>query len=102
MTRRNTGKRADGFSLLEVMITVAVLSFALLALAALQVRLTKNSADAKSRGTATTLGQAQIEEFRAIEQLDTETGIEAFDDIITGGLGDDSVFGTGASNGAPI
>ena len=57
--------KARGFSLIEVMIAVLVLSFGLLALAALQGELFRAGAEAKARANATTLAQQVIEDARA-------------------------------------
>ncbi len=59
------GRRVRGFSLIEVMIAVVVLSFGLLALAALQGRLARASADAKAQSVALTLAEEKFEGFRS-------------------------------------
>ena len=56
--------RARGFSLIEVLLAIVVLSVGLLALAALQGGLVRNSADSKSRSTASTIAKDTIEDFR--------------------------------------
>src|SRR6187402_2030890 len=60
-----------GFSLIEVLLAIVVLSVGLLALAALQAGLVRNSADAKSRSAASTIAKDAIEDFR-----DFSTGSE--------------------------
>lgn len=55
-----------GFSLLEVMIAVVVLATGLLALAALQASLARNSADAKVRGRVATMVSARMDELRSL------------------------------------
>lgn len=54
-----------GFSLLEVLIAVIVLSFGLLALAALQGALFKSSAEAKAQSVAIGLAQEKLEDLRS-------------------------------------
>ena len=56
--------RERGFSLIEVLVAVIVLSFGLLALAALQGSLFKASAEAKAQSVALSLAQEKLEYFR--------------------------------------
>lgn len=58
-------RRASGFSLLEVLIAVVVLSVGLLALAALQGSLTQSSADAKVRGRVAAMLSARMDTLRS-------------------------------------
>jgi prepilin-type N-terminal cleavage/methylation domain-containing protein len=60
---------ASGFSLIEVMIAVVILSFGLLALATFHGALFRAGAEAKARATATALAQEVIEEGRAFAYL---------------------------------
>ena len=57
--------KQDGFSLLEVLITLVILSVSLLALAALMVTSTRNNAFGGSVTEAATFAQDKLEEFRA-------------------------------------
>lgn len=57
-------RRIAGFSLLEVLVAVVVLATGLLAVAALQGRLTQSSADAKVRGRIAALLAAHMDELR--------------------------------------
>ncbi|HET7845057.1 MAG TPA: prepilin-type N-terminal cleavage/methylation domain-containing protein [Xanthomonadales bacterium] len=58
-------RRSRGFSLIEAMIAVIVLSLGLLALAALQTRLMRASADGKMQSAALALAKAEIERQRS-------------------------------------
>lgn len=58
-----------GFSLIEVLIAVVVLSFGLLALAALQSRLIQASADAKAQSVAISLAKDKLEDLRGFLAL---------------------------------
>lgn len=57
--------REQGFSLIEVMIAVVVLSTGLLALAALQANLTRSAADSKARSRVAALVSSRMDELRA-------------------------------------
>lgn len=57
-------RRSRGFSLLDVLITVVVLSIGLLALAALQGSLTRSSAEAKVRGRVAAMLVARMDTLR--------------------------------------
>ncbi|HSM68326.1 MAG TPA: prepilin-type N-terminal cleavage/methylation domain-containing protein, partial [Xanthomonadales bacterium] len=91
-----------GFTLLEIMISVLIISVGLVALANLQTKLSRYSATAKQRTLAVNLAEQQIETMQAISVLGgtgagacaTEPG--AFDDLAacTSGITVDS--GSGA------
>ncbi len=57
--------RSRGFTLLEVMITLVILSVSLLALAGLMVTTARNNASGGHVTEAVTFGQDKLEEFRA-------------------------------------
>jgi prepilin-type N-terminal cleavage/methylation domain-containing protein len=57
--------RQQGFSLIEVMIAVVVLSTGLLALAALQANLTRSAADSKARSRVAALVSSRMDQLRA-------------------------------------
>ena len=60
----NSKKNGAGFSLIEVLIAVVILSFGLLALAALQSGLFRAGAESKARANATQLAQQALEDAR--------------------------------------
>ena len=68
MTIRHT-IRNRGFSLLEVLIAVVVLSFGLLALANLQASLMRNSGESKARSVALSLAKDRLEDLRSFTSL---------------------------------
>lgn len=66
-----TSMTSRGFSLLEVLIAVVILSFGLLALASMQLSLVRASADSKTQTIAAALAKDKIESLRAFHSLDT-------------------------------
>ena len=90
MKARRSGTRAKGFSLLEVLIAIVVLSVGLLALAALQGNLTRSSADAKVRARVAAMLAARMDTLRQggygtltpegnAPVLDSVDGVAAYD-----------------------
>ena len=69
MTIRNSSRFAAGFSLLEVLIAVVVLSFGLLALTALQSRIFQASAEAKAQSVALELAKSKMEDMRSFMSM---------------------------------
>ena len=59
-----------GFSLLEVLVAVVILSVGLLALASLQLSMIRASADSKAQTVAAGLAKARIESLRSYRSLD--------------------------------
>ncbi|GAB3364787.1 hypothetical protein GCM10027431_05140 [Lysobacter rhizosphaerae] len=66
MSRSYLTKKVRGFSLIEVMIAVVVLATGLMALAALQGSLARNSAEAKVRGRVTAMLSARMDQLRSM------------------------------------
>ena len=64
LTRRLDTTRSAGFSLIEVMVAVVILATGLLALAALQGALARNSADAKARAAVMAAMTSRLSEIR--------------------------------------
>ena len=61
----SSANKSGGFTLLEVMITLVILSVSLLALAGLMVTTARNTASGGHVTEAVTFGQDKLEEFRA-------------------------------------
>jgi len=59
--------RPKGFSLIEVLVALVILSFSLLALAGLMVTTTKNNSFGSHMTEAATFAQDKLEELRAIK-----------------------------------
>ena len=66
--------RQEGFTLVEVLIALVVLTVGLLGMAALTGSLVSAGALARDRVTATTLAQAKIEEFKNTTISSSSTG----------------------------
>ncbi len=79
----------SGFSLIDVLVAVVVLSFGLLALAALQTKLVRSSGATKAQSTALALAKDEIEQLRGFEDLDAYIALTdiAKADAITATLG---------------
>ncbi len=69
--------RNRGFSLIEVLIAMVVLSVGLLALASLQVQIMRTSADTKSKSGGLSLAQQKIEELRGFVSSDEYKAINS-------------------------
>ena len=68
-------KKSNGFSLIEVLIALVILSISLLALAGLMVQSTRNSSWGSHMTEAATLAQDRLERFRAVRpQTDIPEG----------------------------
>lgn len=65
---KNCHRRGEaGFSLIEVLIAVVILSFGVLALTALQTKLIQSSAEAKAQSVALALAKDRLEEMRGFQ-----------------------------------
>lgn len=63
----NQSSKSKGFSLIEVLVALVILSFSLLALAGLMVTTTKNNSFGSHMTEAATFAQDKLEELRAIK-----------------------------------
>lgn len=86
-----TPRRAAGFSLIEVLIAVVVLSIGLLALASLQMNLIRSSGDAKSQTVALALAKETLEQRRTFTDM---ADYEALTDVAEGAATTTTMGGT--------
>lgn len=70
-------RRHTGFTLIEVMITVAVLAFGLLAMATLQSVLTRASSETRAQAVGLSLAKGQLEQLRSYRTLADYQGIDS-------------------------
>ena len=82
-----TRATARGFTLIEALIALLVLSFGMLAIASFQVTLTRSSDLAKQRTEATRLAQQKVEALRSYGQVASNTGsphiVNYTDDVVS-------------------
>jgi type IV pilus assembly protein PilV len=64
-------RRAGGFTLIEVMITLGILAVGLLALAAMQLHSLRQGAVGRNTSVAMTIAQDQLEQFQTIPFTNT-------------------------------
>mgnify|MGYP001059670332 CR=1 FL=1 len=70
MTANSRKRRNQGFSLIEVLVAVVIMSVGLLALASLQLHVIRSSAEAKTEAAAATIGKDQIEALRSFTSVE--------------------------------
>lgn len=80
-------RKSRGFTLIEVMVALVILSVSLLALAGLMVTTTKNNSYGSNMTEAATFAQDKLEEFRAVRW-----------DTISDGTGSDQMSGSTGIN----
>lgn len=66
--------KSDGFTLIEILVALTILSISLLALAGLMVTTTKNNSFGGHMTEAATLAQDKLEELRAVRCQDIPDG----------------------------
>jgi type IV pilus modification protein PilV len=81
--RKTTG-HDNGYTLVEVLIGMVIFAFGILALTQLQGNLAKSSADSNARTVAVNIAEEIIEEARTFRQVESEVGLHAFNDIVSG------------------
>ncbi len=67
--------KSDGFTLIEILVALIILSVSLLALAGLMVTTTKNNSFGNHMTEAATLAQDKLEELRAIRWENISEGL---------------------------
>ncbi|MDP2368041.1 type IV pilus modification PilV family protein [Rhodoferax sp.] len=72
MNTMNPTRRGQlGFTIIEALISLAIMGFGILSLAGLQAALSRNADDAKQRTEAARLAQERIESFRSFTGIDS-------------------------------
>ena len=72
-----------GMTLLDVLLAIVIFAVGMLALTSLQGNLSRSSADANARTAAVNIAEELIEEMRTFEQTQSETGVVAYQDIVS-------------------
>lgn len=85
-TRQTLPRRAQaGFTLIEALVSLLVVSFGMLAIAGMQTTLARNSDLAKQRTEAVRLAQFKMEELRAFDSIVSGTGTWNYaTDVVSG------------------
>lgn len=78
--KRSTG----GYTLLEVLIGMVIFALGIMALTQLQGNLSKSSSDSNARSVATNIAEETIEAARSFVQVTAGSGVNAFNNIVTG------------------
>jgi type IV pilus modification protein PilV len=85
MRHATTAKHTSGgFTLVEVLVGILVFAVGMMALAALQTNLAKNSTDSNARTVAINIGEEVIESVRSFRQITSDGTNQAFNDIVNG------------------
>lgn len=79
VTKQNN---SAGFSLVEVMVSLVILSVGLIGMAKFQTAVLKSSSDSQARSEAITIAQSKLEEFKSFETLEAYNDIESSADLI--------------------
>ena len=74
--------KPQGFSLIEVMLAVLVLSVGILAVSKLQGTLIRNGSDANQRTVATSIAQRKIDDIKSFSKLKADTGVAWSDALV--------------------
>ncbi|MDY7032896.1 MAG: prepilin-type N-terminal cleavage/methylation domain-containing protein [Thermodesulfobacteriota bacterium] len=74
---RNLLSKREGFTLLEVLISMSVLSMGLLGVAAMSVYVSQGNAQARKVTAATVLAQSQLEAFKDMAYASITTGSDS-------------------------
>ena len=84
--RPSANRHIKGFSLLEVLISIVIFAFGLLALVQLQGSLSRSAADANQRTVAVNLAEETMEQRRGFSRLTTDPNgsVPAYADIVGG------------------
>ncbi|MGA0612997.1 type IV pilus modification PilV family protein [Caldimonas sp. KR1-144] len=84
LMKRGMRKGSRGFTLVEALVALLVLSFGMLAIAGFQLALTRGADVAKQRAEAVRLAQAKLEELRSFGSLSTTTGmVDYTEDLVS-------------------
>lgn len=84
MNSPNLSKRTHGFTLIEVLIALAVMGFGLIGIARFQVTMIQDSGFVREQTIAMRLAESKIEELRAFKALSDSVGLPSYEGIASG------------------
>jgi len=95
-------KKSAGFSLIEVMVSLVILSVGLIGTAKLQTAVLKSGTDSQARSEAVTIAQSKLEELKSYNTLTAYNDIQSSAALISEAAGNGitlefTVAGTSAS-----
>jgi type II secretory pathway pseudopilin PulG len=97
-SRSCRARRQTGFTLVEALIALLVMAFGMLAIAGLQVTMSRNSDLAKQRSEAVRLAQLKIEELRSFDGLAAGSGTWTYtDNVVSNPVGTPEVITAGSN-----
>ena len=85
-------KNQNGFTLIEILVTLAILSIGLLGMAALTVEIIRSNAQSKAYTEATILAQDRLEEVKRISKYTTAVAETEDIDTLNSGQRETTVF----------
>lgn len=100
MLHRILHTNSDGFSLIEVLVSLVILSVGLIGMAKFQATVLKSGSDSQARSEAITIAQSKLEEFKSFETLDAYNNIQSSGDLIAEAesVGDTLEFSVAGTN----
>lgn len=82
MPQLNELKKSSGFSLIEVLVSLVILSVGLIGTAKFQAATLKSGSDSQARSEAVTIAQSKLEEFKSFKTIAAYNNIESSEALI--------------------
>lgn len=81
---RTSPRQLRGFTLVEALVALIIVAFGMLAMAGMQMTLSRNADLARQRSEATRLAEEKLEDLRSFNSIEAGTGLVAWDSLATG------------------